>query len=100
MLEGVPREVGDLVTAALDIPTVGIGAGPGCDGQVLVLHDLLGMQNDFVPKFVRQYANLKADGIAGISAYVADVRSGSFPDDSESFHIADDQVEALGLYGG
>jgi len=100
VLEGVPREVGDLVTAALDIPTVGIGAGPGCDGQVLVLHDLLGMQNDFVPKFVRQYANLKADGIAGISAYVADVRSGSFPDDSESFHIADDQVEALGLYGG
>ena len=100
VLEGVPREVGDLVTAALDIPTVGIGAGPGCDGQVLVLHDLLGMQNDFVPKFVRQYANLKADGIAGISAYVADVRSVSFPDDSESFHIADDQVEALGLYGG
>ena len=100
VLEGVPREVGDLVTAALDIPTVGIGAGPGCDGQVLVLHDLLGMQNDFVPKFVRQYANLKADGIAGISAYVADVRSGSFPDDSESFHIADDQVEALDLYGG
>ena len=100
VLEGVPREVGDLVTAALDIPTVGIGAGPGCDGQVLVLHDLLGMQDDFVPKFVRQYANLKANGIAGISAYVADVRSGSFPDDSESFHIADDQVEALGLYGG
>ncbi len=100
VLEGVPREVGDMVTAALDIPTVGIGAGPGCDGQVLVLHDLLGMQDDFLPKFVRQYANLKADSITGISAYVADVRSGSFPDDSESYHIADDQVEALGLYGG
>lgn len=100
VLEGVPREVGDLVTASLDIPTVGIGAGPGCDGQVLVLHDLLGMQDDFVPKFVRQYANLKADSIAGISAYVAEVRSGSFPNDSESYHIADDQVEALGLYGG
>jgi 3-methyl-2-oxobutanoate hydroxymethyltransferase len=100
VLEGVPREVGDMVTASLDIPTVGIGAGPGCDGQVLVLHDLLGMQDDFVPKFVRQYANLKADSITGISAYVADVRSGSFPDDSESYHIADDQMEALGLYGG
>jgi|TARA_B110000483_G_scaffold46279_1_gene57767 3-methyl-2-oxobutanoate hydroxymethyltransferase len=100
VLEGVPREVGDMVTASLDIPIVGIGAGPGCDGQVLVLHDLLGMQDNFVPKFVRQYANLKADSITGISAYVADVRSGSFPDDSESYHIADDQVEALGLYGG
>jgi len=99
VLEGVPREVGDLVTAAIDIPTVGIGAGPGCDGQVLVLHDLLGMQDDFVPKFVRQYANIKADSIKGISTYVADVRSGSFPNDSECYHIADDQVAALGLYG-
>lgn len=99
VLEGVPREVGDMVTAALDIPTVGIGAGPGCDGQVLVLHDLLGMQDDFVPKFVRQYANIKAACITGISAYVADVRSGAFPDDTESYHIAEDQAEALGLYG-
>lgn len=99
VLEGVPREVGDLVTRSLDVPTVGIGAGPGCDGQVLVFHDLLGMQDDFVPKFVRQYANLKAEAIAGVGAYVADVRSGAFPDDSECYHIADDQAEALGLYG-
>lgn len=99
VLEGVPREVGDLVTASLDIPTIGIGAGPGCDGQVLVFHDLLGLQDDFVPKFVRQYASLKADGIAAIGDYVADVRSGAFPDDSECYHIADDQAEALGLYG-
>lgn len=99
VLEGVPREVGDLVTSSLRVPTVGIGAGPGCDGQVLVLHDLLGMQDDFIPKFVRQYANIKGDSIAGINAYVADVRSGAFPDDSECYHIADDQAEALGLYG-
>ena len=99
VLEGVPREVGDLVTQSLDIPTVGIGAGPGCDGQVLVLHDLLGLQDDFIAKFVRQYANLKADGIAGINAYVTDVRSGAVPDDTECYHIADDQAEALGLYG-
>ncbi len=99
VLEGVPREVGDLITASLDISTVGIGAGPGCDGQVLVLHDLLGIQDDFIPKFVRQYADIKAQSIAGISAYVADVRSGAFPDDSECYHIADDQAEALGLYG-
>ena len=77
-----------------------VRAGAGCDGQVLVLHDLLGMQDDFVPKFVRQYANLKAESIASISAYVADVRSGAFPDDSESYHIGGDEVEALGLYGG
>jgi 3-methyl-2-oxobutanoate hydroxymethyltransferase len=105
VLEGVPREVGDMITRSVDIPTVGIptvgiGAGPGCDGQVLALHDLLGMQDDFVPKFVRQYANLKAESIASISAYVADVRSGAFPDDSESYHIGGDEVEALGLYGG
>jgi len=99
VLEGVPREVGDLVTESLVIPTIGIGAGPGCDGQVLVLHDLLGLQDDFVPKFVRQYANLKADSIAGISAYVNDVRTGAFPDDSECYHISDEQAEALGLYG-
>jgi 3-methyl-2-oxobutanoate hydroxymethyltransferase len=99
VLEGVPRQVGDLVTSEIAIPTVGIGAGPGCDGQVLVLHDLLGMQDDFIPKFVRQYADIKSASIAGISAYVDDVRSGAFPDDSECYHIADDQAEALGLYG-
>jgi len=99
VLEGVPREVGDLITESLTIPTVGIGAGPGCDGQVLVLHDLLGLQDDFIAKFVRQYADLKSASIAGITAYVDDVRSGAFPDDSECYHIADDQAEALGLYG-
>ena len=59
VVEGVPRRVGDLVTASITIPTIGIGAGPGTDGQVLVFHDLLGIQDDFVAKFVRQYADLK-----------------------------------------
>jgi len=99
VLEGVPRRVADLVTESLDIPTVGIGAGPGCDGQVLVFHDLLGLQDDFIAKFVRQYANLKADTISALDAYVADVRSGSFPNDDESYHIADDEAEAITLYG-
>ena len=99
VLEGVPRRVADLVTESVEIPTVGIGAGPGTDGQVLVFHDLLGIQDDFIAKFVRQYANLKQDGIAALDAFVGDVRSGSFPNDDESYHIADDQAEALGLYG-
>jgi 3-methyl-2-oxobutanoate hydroxymethyltransferase len=99
VLEGVPRRVAEMVTQSLEIPTVGIGAGPGCDGQVLVFHDLLGLQDDFIAKFVRQYATLKADGIAAIEAYVSDVRSGAFPNDAESYHLADEQAEAIGLYG-
>jgi 3-methyl-2-oxobutanoate hydroxymethyltransferase len=99
VLEGVPRRVADLVTESLDIPTVGIGAGPGCDGQVLVFHDMLGLQDDFVPKFVRVYASLKNDGIAALNAYVDDVRTKAFPNDDESYHMKDDEAEALGLYG-
>jgi len=99
VIEGVPRRVADLVTESLDIPTVGIGAGPGTDGQVLVFHDLLGLQDDFLAKFVRQYATLKTDGIAAIERFVGDVRSGAFPNDDESYHISDDEAEALGLYG-
>ena len=99
VLEGVPRRVADLVTESLDIPTVGIGAGPGCDGQVLVFHDMLGLQDDFVPKFVRVYASLKEDGIAALNAYVDDVRTKAFPNDDESYHMKDEEAEALGLYG-
>lgn len=99
VLEGVPRRVADLVTETIEIPTVGIGAGPGTDGQVLVFHDMLGLQDDFVPKFVRVYASLKADGIAALDAYVGDVRAGAFPNDQESYHMADTEAEALGLYG-
>ena len=99
VVEGVPRRVGDLVTASITIPTIGIGAGPGTDGQVLVFHDLLGIQDDFVAKFVRQYADLKRDGVAALDAFVADVRCGAFPNDDESYHIVDDEAEALGLYG-
>lgn len=99
VIEGIPRRVADRVTASLAIPTVGIGAGPGCDGQVLVFHDVLGLQDDFIAKFVRQYAQLKTDGIAALGEFVTDVRSGAFPDDEESYHLSDEQAEALGLYG-
>ena len=81
------------------MPTIGIGAGAACDGQVLVFHDLLGIEDRIAPKFVRRYASLKADAVAAMSAYADDVRTGRFPDDSESYHLADDVAELLGLYG-
>jgi 3-methyl-2-oxobutanoate hydroxymethyltransferase len=99
VLEGVPEEVAGMVTAALDVPTVGIGAGPHCDGQVLVYHDVLGIEDRIAPKFVRRYAELKADSVAAMERFCADVRSGSFPGAEESYHLAADEAEALSLYG-
>ena len=81
VLEGVPDEVARMVTDAVDVPTIGIGAGPGCDGQVLVFHDVLGIEDRILPKFVRRYADLKAAGVDALSAFAADVRSGAFPAD-------------------
>jgi 3-methyl-2-oxobutanoate hydroxymethyltransferase len=89
VIEGVPNKVADRITAAVDIPTIGIGAGPGCDGQVLVLHDLLGIEERHVPKFVRRYAELGAASVAAIAAYAADVRSGAFPGPDECYHLTD-----------
>jgi 3-methyl-2-oxobutanoate hydroxymethyltransferase len=99
VLEGVPDAVAKLVTDAVDVPTIGIGAGPHCDGQVLVFHDLLGIEDRMAPKFVRRYADLKAQAVAAMTAYADDVRTGAFPNDAESYHLADDVTELLGLYG-
>jgi 3-methyl-2-oxobutanoate hydroxymethyltransferase len=99
VLEGVPDEVARMVTGAVDVPTVGIGAGADCDGQVLVFHDVLGLQDRLSPKFVRRYASLKDDAVAAVRAYAADVRSGAFPSAAESYHLAADVAETLGLYG-
>jgi 3-methyl-2-oxobutanoate hydroxymethyltransferase len=85
VLEGVPESVGAAITDSLEVPTIGIGAGPSCDGQVLVFHDLLGF-NDRVPKFVRRYAELGQAATAAVAAYAADVRSGAFPADAEVYH--------------
>ena len=85
VLEGVPEAVGDAITDTLEVPTIGIGAGPGCDGQVLVLHDLLGL-NETVPKFVRRYAELGEAVTDALARYAADVRSGSFPSAGETYH--------------
>ncbi len=98
VLEGVPTEVGTLVTDALDVPTIGIGAGPNCDGQVLVYHDLLGLEDRMKPKFVRRYADLKTASVDAVAAYAADVRTGAFPGPEESYHLAADVAETLGLY--
>ena len=85
VLEKIPRELAKKVSEAIEIPTIGIGAGPDCDGQVLVLHDLLGITMDFSPRFLRRYLNL-ADEIDGaIKQYCDDVRQGDFPNESESY---------------
>ena len=97
VLECVPREVARLVTESVPVPTIGIGAGPDCDGQVLVLHDLLGLEDRIVPKFVRRYASVKADAVAAVATYADDVRSRAFPSDAESYHLSDDVAAALGV---
>ena len=86
VLESMPRELAARITEKLHIPTIGIGAGPDCDGQVLVFHDLVGLTVGHRPKFVRLYANLSAEISRAVSAYCEDVRSGSFPSDAESYH--------------
>jgi len=99
VLEGIPDEVARMVTLAVDVPTIGIGAGPHCDGQVLVFHDVLGIEDRIAPKFVRRYASLKADGVHALEAFAADVRSGRFPADEESYHLSDEVADALSVYG-
>ncbi len=86
VLECVPRELAKEITAMLSIPTIGIGAGPDCDGQVLVIHDLLGLLDGFRPKFVKSYANLKLEMESAIKSYIEEVQEGVFPSDAFSFH--------------
>ena len=86
VLEGVPIDLAAEITDMLPIPTIGIGAGPHCDGQILVMHDLLGMSGDFTPKFVKRYANLERVVADAVSAYISEVREQAFPQDEHSFH--------------
>ena len=86
VLEAIPAELAKTITEQVAIPTIGIGAGPHCDGQVLVLYDLLGLFDEFVPKFVRPYAHLKADALQALRRYKEEVEQGKFPGDSESYH--------------
>jgi 3-methyl-2-oxobutanoate hydroxymethyltransferase len=86
VLEAIPADLAKKITQALSISTIGIGAGPHCDGQVLVLYDLLGLFDAFTPKFVKTYAHLKTDALQALSRYKEDVEQGKFPSDSESYH--------------
>jgi 3-methyl-2-oxobutanoate hydroxymethyltransferase len=85
VLEGIPRSLARRITEAVAIPTIGIGAGPDCDGQVLVLHDILGLCEKYSPKFVKRYADVREIMTGAVNAYITDVRQGSFPGDEHSF---------------
>jgi 3-methyl-2-oxobutanoate hydroxymethyltransferase len=86
VMEGIPTELAEEITAELKIPTIGIGAGAKCDGQILVLHDLLGLNQDFVPKFVKQYAELADSLKHAVSEYIQDVRDETFPGQEHTYH--------------
>ena len=88
VLEGIPRELAAEITRNARIPTIGIGAGPDCDGQILVLHDMVGLTFQGAPKFARRYANVGVEIARAVREYCADVQSGNFPSDAESYHRA------------
>jgi 3-methyl-2-oxobutanoate hydroxymethyltransferase len=92
VLEAVPAPVAARITHALTVPTIGIGAGVDCDGQVLVYHDLLGLTEGRAPRFVKRYANLAGQIRAALQAYAADVRSGAFPADEHTYTIPDEEL--------
>ncbi len=95
VLESVPQELARRISADLRIPTIGIGAGSGCDGQILVFHDLVGFTDLYMPKFVRKYADTRTLWLGALQRYVSDVHNGAFPGDAESYHLKLDIDEFL-----
>jgi 3-methyl-2-oxobutanoate hydroxymethyltransferase len=95
VLEAVPAPVAARITAELAIPTIGIGAGPDCDGQVLVYHDLLGLTEGHLPRFVKRYANLSREIRDALEAYAAEVRSGAFPGEEHTYAMSADELAAF-----
>jgi 3-methyl-2-oxobutanoate hydroxymethyltransferase len=95
VLEGIPEKVAELITKAVSIPTIGIGAGKHCDGQILVYQDMLGMFSDFVPKFVKQYANLGTIMKEAIGSYINEVQEGVFPEEKHTFKIDESELKKL-----
>ena len=97
--EAVPAKIAKLISEQLAIPTIGIGAGAGTDGQILLCHDLLGVFTDFKPKFTKRYAKLTEVAVAGISQYIKEVKEGSFPDDEHSYSVKDEEYEKFAQHG-
>jgi 3-methyl-2-oxobutanoate hydroxymethyltransferase len=97
VIELVPSETAKLITESVDIPTIGIGAGPHCDGQVLVLWDMLGLFEDFKPKFLKKYADIRSVISDAVKTYSEEVREGAFPDETHSFEMTEE--ESGRLYG-
>jgi 3-methyl-2-oxobutanoate hydroxymethyltransferase len=95
VLEAVPSPVAARITETVAVPTIGIGAGPSCDGQVLVYHDLLGLSEGHLPRFVKRYANLSREIRDALEAYAAEVRSGAFPSDEYSYAMEDEELAAF-----
>ena len=90
VLEGIPNPVAQVITKRVKIPTIGIGAGPFCDAQVLVIHDLLGLFERFIPKFVKQYAQIGQEIVKALSEFDREVKGGLFPDKDHSYHLKED----------
>jgi 3-methyl-2-oxobutanoate hydroxymethyltransferase len=95
VLEAVPAQVAARITESLAVPTIGIGSGRGCDGQVLVFHDLLGLYDGKAPRFVKRYADLAVETRSALERYAADVRSGSFPAEEHTYSIPEDELAAF-----
>ncbi len=95
VLECIPSKLAELISQSISIPTIGIGAGKGCDGQVLVYQDMLGMYSDFTPKFVKRYAEIGEQMNAAFVRYIDEVKNGEFPDPKHTFAISDDVIEKL-----
>jgi 3-methyl-2-oxobutanoate hydroxymethyltransferase len=95
ILECIPLELAKLITEKLKVPTIGIGAGPHCDGQILVFHDLVGFSNGYLPKFVKKYADIHALINRAVNEYIDDVKEGKFPDDNRSYHLNPEKTQKL-----
>jgi 3-methyl-2-oxobutanoate hydroxymethyltransferase len=95
VFEAIPSDVTDAIMPSMEVPVIGIGAGPSTDGQVLVLHDMLGIHDGFKPKFVKRYADVKAEMLRGVRAYAEDVRTRAFPGSEHTYGIAPEELERL-----
>jgi 3-methyl-2-oxobutanoate hydroxymethyltransferase len=97
VFEAIPAAVADVLVPRLDIPVIGIGAGAGTDGQVLVFHDLLGIYDGHAPRFAKRYGDIRAQMVAGVAQYAAEVRSAAFPAAEHVYSIDEDELESFSM---